>query len=120
MAAGLYNICGEQGGAIKRQFTLMDINGRIIDLTGFTAQFSAKLVADIAGALLLNYVSSPQESHITLGGQAGTITLNFSGAETEFWTFNNAVYDIFLVSPSGVRTRVLEGTIALQSTVTHI
>lgn len=120
MSAALYGTVIEQGSAFTRVFTLKDIDGNPVDLTGAVAQWSVKESADIIGTLLLNYKSSSQESHITLGGAAGTITLNLSQSETEALSWTDAVYDIFVTFSNGKRYRILYGGISVTQTVTHI
>jgi hypothetical protein len=46
---------------------------------------------------------------IALGGSAGTITLTISATDTAALTAGRGVYDLELVSGSGIVTRLLQG-----------
>jgi len=123
MSAGLYNTIVEQGAAFVRQFTVMDLNGRPVDLTNYIAQFSVKAPPPNPNTPplgVLNYISSPQETHLTIDGSNGIVTITFSADETLALNFTSAIYDIFLVSPSSVRTRLLSGSITVTPSITHI
>jgi hypothetical protein len=56
---------------------------------------------------------------IALGGAAGTITLSISATDTEALTSGRAVYDLELVSGSGIVTRLLQGVATISRNVTR-
>jgi hypothetical protein len=58
-------------------------------------------------------------SKITLGGAAGTITLNLTATETAAITQQSLAYDLELVSAGGEVTRLVEGQIVLTPEVTR-
>lgn len=118
MAAANYDMLITQGATLNRTFNCLALNSPIPFPAGSIAQFSAKPSPNIAGKLLLNYISSPQESHITLSGS--TLTLTLLDTETEYYTWQYAVYDIFIVVPNGTRIRVLAGKLVVVPTVTHL
>ncbi len=60
-----------------------------------------------------------ENGKITLGGTAGTITLNLSAVETAAITQSSLAYDLELVSAGGVVTRLVEGQINLTPEVTR-
>jgi len=63
-------------------------------------------------------LSITTDSGITLGGAAGTISLNASATTTAAITAQVALYDLELVSSSGVVTRLLEGKFTITPEVT--
>ena len=116
MAAGIYNFTIEQGTTFTRTFKYKDSEGNPIDLTsngGFTARMDIRTKA---GGDLINAFS-------TSGGQititnTNFITLTIGATSTSNYSFNSAVYDLEIVSPAGVVTRLLQGKIKLSKEVT--
>jgi hypothetical protein len=60
-----------------------------------------------------------ENSRITLGGAAGTITLTISSADTTVLTPGKYVYDLELVSGGGVVSRIIEGNFVVKAEVTR-
>jgi hypothetical protein len=60
-----------------------------------------------------------ENGKISLGGTAGTITLNLTATETAAITQSSLAYDLELVSAGGVVTRLVEGQINLTPEVTR-
>jgi tRNA threonylcarbamoyladenosine modification (KEOPS) complex Pcc1 subunit len=58
-------------------------------------------------------------SHIALGGTAGTISLTISATDTAGLTAGRGVYDLELVSGSGIVTRLLQGVATISRNVTR-
>jgi hypothetical protein len=56
---------------------------------------------------------------ITLGGTAGTVTLAIPSSDTSQYTWTDGVYDLFLVSSTGVRTKFLKGFFTIIQNVTR-
>jgi hypothetical protein len=54
-----------------------------------------------------------------LGGAAGTITLTISATDTAALTSGRGVYDLELVSGSGIVTRLLQGVATISRNVTR-
>lgn len=113
--AGKLNIVIEQGTTFNPVFTYSDENNTPIDLTGYDARMqirSSKTASTTIDDLTVG-------DGITLGGAAGTITLLISDTDTAAFTFKNAVYDLELISGSGVVTRLLEGSVTLKTETTR-
>ena len=87
-----------------------------VNLTGFTARM--ELREDVDDATVLHSMTT-ENGGITLGGADGTIDLLVSAANTSGFTFGHAVYDLELISASGVVTRLLSGTVVVSKEVTR-
>lgn len=116
MPAAQYDFTIEQGTTVAKVFTYKDDSNANIDLTGYTARMQARATIDASSPLI---DLTTENGGITLGGAAGTVTINISATETAAYTFTTAVYDLELVSAGGVVTRLLKGTITLDKEVTR-
>lgn len=120
MAASTYDFIGdnafEQGATLNRRFIWKDANGVAINLTGYTARMQIRQNVKATAVLLdLNTANGG----IVLGGAAGTIDLAATAAAMAALTWKNGVYDLELVSPTGVVTRFLTGSVELSPEVTR-
>jgi hypothetical protein len=115
MAATSYDILIEQGATFSQLVTYKD-NGVAVNLTGYTARMQVRATLEAASALI---ELTTANSRIALGGAAGTITLTISAADTEALTSGRGVYDLELVSGSGIVTRLLQGVATISRNVTR-
>jgi tRNA threonylcarbamoyladenosine modification (KEOPS) complex Pcc1 subunit len=60
-----------------------------------------------------------ENSRITLGGAAGTVTLTIAATDTANLTAGLYVYDLELVSSANVVTRLIEGNFNVKAEVTR-
>lgn len=78
----------------------------LVNLTGYTATMQFR-----------NYYTGPllfdASSYITLGGVAGTITLDIPASVTSAFTWLSAVYDLLLTDSSGNVTPLLAGNVTV-------
>jgi hypothetical protein len=114
--AGEYHITIEQGATFARTLTWRDGSGSLVNLTGFTARMQVRRTVEDATVIL---ELTTENSGITLGGAAGTITLSASATATAALDAKPAVYDLELVSSGGVVTRLLEGNVIISRNVTR-
>lgn len=105
----------EQGSTFDVLLTWTDENAVPIDITGFSARMDIRDEIDDA-AVILSLVSP---TDIVLGDAAGTIQLIIVDSVTEAFSFDDAVYDLELVSGGGVVRRILRGNITLSKEVTR-
>mgnify|MGYP007077436155 CR=1 FL=1 len=84
-----------------------------VDLTGYTGRMKIKESFDGADILELTTANGK----ITLGGVAGTISLDLTEADTTSLEPRSYVYDLELVVGSTVK-RLIEGTINVTRSVT--
>lgn len=117
MAAGQVDITIEQGADLDLVITWTDSEGEPIDLTGATARMQVRRTHADA-AKLLDIPAA--EGSITLGGVAGTITINVPAADTEGLPAPvKAVYDLEIVEAGGAVRRVVEGFARITPEVTR-
>lgn len=123
MAAETYNITIEVGADAPN---LLDLAWRQaggvtpVNITGYTARMQVRRKFTSEDALL----SVTEASGITLGGVLGTIVVGLTAAQTATLPLSDsgtihAVYDLELVSPGGVVTRLIQGIAILSSEVTR-
>lgn len=87
-----------------------------VDLTGYTARMDIRDSVD-ASAVLLSLTTV--NGRIAIDTAAKTITLTISATDSAAITWQNAVYDLELVSAGGIVTRVLSGSIEVSKEVTR-
>jgi hypothetical protein len=115
MAATTYDILIEQGATYSQVITYKD-NGVAVNLTGYTARMQVRATLESASTLV---ELTTANSRIALGGTAGTITLTISATDTAALTSGRGVYDLELVSGSGIVTRLLQGVATISRNVTR-
>jgi hypothetical protein len=115
MAATTYDILIEQGATYSQVITYKD-NGVAVNLTGYTARMQVRATLESASTLV---ELTTANSRIALGGTAGTITLTISATDTAALTAGRGVYDLELVSGSGIVTRLLQGVATISRNVTR-
>lgn len=110
-----YNLSIQQGATLAVAVTWKDSNDVPVDLTGYTARLQVKETYDGNAVLSLN----TSNGGIALGGTAGTINLAAAATATAALAAPfSGVYDLELVSGSGVVTRLLEGAATVSPEVT--
>ena len=110
MARNLFDLEIKQGETLSLVATWRDSANALVNLTGYTARAQGRATYD-ASSTLFSLTSS---SGITLGGAAGTITIALSAAATAALSApQQGVWDLELVSGSGVVTRLLEGDLRI-------
>jgi hypothetical protein len=115
MAATTYDILIEQGATYSQVITYKD-NGVAVNLQGYTARMQVRATIEAATALI---ELTTANERIVLGGAAGTITLAISATDTAALTAGRGVYDLELVSGSGIVTRLLQGVATISRNVTR-
>lgn len=118
MAASL-DIEIEQGATFQKNLVWKDSTGAPINLTGYTARMMVRYkVADAAPILTF----TTENGGITLGGALGTINITGLASLTDAiptTKVKTAVYDLELVSSTGVVTRLIEGKAIIIPQVTR-
>jgi DUF4097 and DUF4098 domain-containing protein YvlB len=104
------NIIIDQGTDFSIDIELTNDNGDVIDLTGFTG----------SAQMRKHYSSSNSQSFsVSLGGAAGTVTLQLNHAQTRVLTPGRYVYDVEVASSSNVVSRIVEGIATVTPEVTR-
>jgi len=112
--AGQYNFTIEQGATFNLLMT-WKIDNVAVNLTGYTARLQARIDVDEIDTIL----SLTTGAGITLGGAAGTITLNQTATQTALLPKGEYVYDLELQSSGGIVTRLLQGELNISAEVTR-
>lgn len=89
------------------------IDGSPVDLTSYSARMDVRKRPQSDVILALT-----EGSGITLGGSAGTITLDVSAEDTAAITPGQYVYDLELYNGDYVK-RLIQGTVSVSAEVTH-
>lgn len=105
------NIVIDQGADFSAAVDLVDVDGNVFNLTGYS----------IASQMRKNYNSSAavtfNASHNGTGGQIQLFLNNSSTATIEPGRY---LYDVEITSPGGVKTRVVEGIVTVTPGMTRI
>ena len=134
MAAGRYSFVIEQGATTDFEVAYNDSTGTPVDLTGYQARMQIRSNYGSSGTLYLTLSSSLDSCGMGLnlsGSQtstgypkplsSGSIGVYITGYSSSFLNFNEAYYDLELISGSGhcaTVTRLIEGKIQLSKEVT--
>lgn len=115
--AGIYNIIADQGATLSRTVTWRDSAKRAINITGYTARMHVRANVTSNTTIL---VLTTENGRISLGGSAGTVTLNVSAADMANVASGQYVYDLEMVAPvSGVVSRLIQGNFSVRAEVTR-
>lgn len=112
---GQYNITINQGSTFRTVLTWKDASDNPINLTNYTARMQGRKTVESA-TTVFNLTNG---SGITLGGAAGTITIEMSATTTAALSPGSGVFDLELVSQSGDVTRLVEGSYTIKAEVTR-
>ena len=115
MAATTYDLLIEQGATFSQLVTYKE-SGVAVNLTGYTARMQVRSTLESATSVV---ELTTANGRIALGGAAGTITLTISATDTAALTAGRGVYDLELVSGSGIVTRLLQGVATISRNVTR-
>lgn len=132
MAAGFYTFIIEQGSTVDFRIDYTDSTGAPVDLTAYDARMQIRN-AKKGGTLYASLSSSlgpcgtglnmtPESASVVLPKSSGSIGVFISAASSSAFNFDQAYYDLEIVSGSGdcaYVTRILEGKIKLSKEVTY-
>lgn len=89
--------------------------GEPVNLAGWNAHLQIR--PDPGGVVLADI--STTAGGITLGGEAGTITLAITNEVTAAWTFLSAYYDLLMTDPYGNISCLLYGRVTADPGITQ-
>jgi hypothetical protein len=104
MAAVPINLVIEQGTDFYATFTVTNDDGTPLNLSGFTGTCKMKR----------SHASNSTPISVDLGyvsRSAGKISISMSAANTTTLKAKRYVYEIILISPNNVKSRVIEGLV---------
>jgi len=109
--AAIANLSIDQGATFSSDVTVKDSNANPLNLTGYTGQ--AKMAK--------GYASTKTRTTITLTfaepRSSGVVTMSLTANQTAALDAERYVYDMEIVSATGVVTRVIEGIITVRPEV---
>lgn len=101
----------EQGATFSTTVNVEDTAGAAINLTGYSASSQMRKSY---------YATSNTTITSTITGNSnGEITLSMTATNTAALTPGRQVFDLLITSPTGVKTRVVEGIIVISPGVTQ-
>jgi len=115
MAAGTLNFTIEQGATFNLLLT-WKIDTVPVNLTGYTARLSARVDVEDTEVILSLTTSN---GGITLGGSAGTISLDQTATQTTLLPAGTYVYDLELIAANSTVTRLVQGELLISPEVTR-
>lgn len=115
MTAAVYNITVEQGATFTLNLVYKDNNATPINLTGYTARMQIRRNYNAVTPLA---TFTTENGRITLGTTNGAVAVTGEAALTASLTGRVAVYDLELIAPSGVVTRLIRGSVTIIPEVT--
>jgi hypothetical protein len=114
--AATYNMTIDQGTTVSIDFQYRTSAGVVIPLTSYTARMQARPTPSSAVTVMDATTTNGQ---LVVTGATGTVTLTLTAAQSAALDFDRAYYDIEIVSPAGVVTRLVQGTVTLSREVTR-
>ena len=111
MLAAVTNLIAYQGADFTNTFYVTEDNGSSFDLTGFTA----------AGKIKKHYTSSTSQTvtaAVLSPATSGRIQLSLTNSQTAAMKSGRYVYDVVITSSTGIKSRVLEGSVSVLEGVT--
>lgn len=115
MAAGTLNFTIEQGATFNLLLT-WEIDTVPVNLTGYTARLQARVDVEDSEVILSLTTTN---GGITLGGSAGTISLDQTATQTTLLPAGTYVYDLELIAPNSTVTRLVQGELLISPEVTR-
>ena len=116
MPAGSYDILIEQGATFIRDIVWKDSMGVPVDVTGYTARMQLRAQKSSTEILLS---LTTENGCITMGSTDGKVHLEIPAETTATYSARRAVYDLEMIDPEGIVTRLLEGGVELSMEVTR-
>lgn len=111
-----WRIAFDQGATYDQPLRWDDPPGSPVDLTTYSARMHVRAEVD-SDTLVLELTTG--NGRIVLGGAAGTIQLLVSSTDAEAMTPGDYVYDLEMVAPGDVVTRIMEGNFVVLPEVTR-
>ena len=110
--ATISNLYVDAGATYSNIITVTASNGQALDLTGYT----------VASQMRKSYSSSTVYAFTTSVYDAGSgkIRLQLTASGSEAIPAGRWLYDVEITSPSGTKTRVVEGIVTVNPQITQV
>jgi hypothetical protein len=123
MAAGKYSFIIEQGSTVDFSIVYSDSNGNPVNLVEFDSKMQIRETYTSAPLLTLSSSLNGDGTGLNMNNAAsGTIGIYIASCTSSMLTFNEAIYDLDIISGSScpVVIRILEGKVKLSKEVTVV
>lgn len=111
-----YDITIDKGATFQLAVTWKSQAGAVMDLTGFTARMAIRhRITDATTVVDLTTANA----RIAITPATGRVDLTIDAATTAAVAVTSGVYDLEMVAPAGVVTRLLEGKVTFTPEVTR-
>lgn len=114
--AAFYHLVIDQGATLRESFTYRDSNNAVVDLTGYTARSQVRTSYSATGTVLS---ATSAAGTLAITAATGLIAFNVPATTTAALTPGNYVWDLEIVDPSGIVTRLVGGTCTVTPEVTR-
>lgn len=111
-----YNTVIDQGADWYITFIYENPDGTPVNITNYTAALQVR-TSPLAKTAVLTLTTS--NAGLTISGNAGTVNAHATAAQTGAITNGRYAYDLEITSPSGIVTRLVQGTIEVSPQVTR-
>ena len=115
--AGKLNIVIEQGATFDVPLTWKD--EALVAVAGLESWTARMQIRDSIAAATTLLELTTENGGIILGGNAGEIRLFISATDTAAISWANGIYDLEMVAPAGAVTRLLKGSVKVDSETTR-
>lgn len=108
-------------GAFSYTFTVYDIDGAVVDLSGYEAILQMKADYDIPGETpgpVLYEASTALATLLIPAPLTGQVRTLFPDDDVEAYDFESAVYDCFVISPAGNAYPISRGPVTVYPSAT--
>jgi len=109
--ASISNIFIDQGATFTTTVTVTDANGDAVSLVGYS----------VAAQIRKSFLSSTATAFTATisNASAGEITISLSPTQTAALEAGRFVYDVLITASGGTKTRVVEGQVTVNPSVTR-
>ena len=109
--ASISNIFIDQGATFTTTVTVSDANGDAVNLSGYSvaAQIRKSFLSSSATAFTASISNA----------SAGEITISLTDSQTTSLESGRYVYDVLITASGGTKTRVVEGQVTVNPSVTR-
>ena len=110
MASAKFNIVIDQGSNFFEIFQSTESNGNSSNLAGYTA--SASLRKHFEAKTSTNF-------SVSITGSTGEVSIAMTSGKTSSLTHGRYFYDVVLTSPTGTKSRLVEGMATVTPSITR-
>ena len=109
--ASISNIFIDQGATFTTTVTVTDANGDAVNLSGYS----------VAAQIRKTFLSSTATSFTASisNASSGEITISLTDTQTTALEAGRFVYDVLITASGGTKTRVVEGQVTVNPSVTR-